>query len=203
MDEPRHVAIVLAAGGSRRLGRAKQLLTRDGEPLVRRALRLAATTRPRRLLLVLGAAHEAVRAAAGEGVGFEAVVNPEWEQGLGSSLRRAWSALQDETAACLILGCDQPALEAGHLQALVDVARTQASGCAATRYDDALGMPALVAPRMMREVAALHGDRGLRDALNREARDAIGRVEAATPATDLDTRADVDAAVARGWLDRD
>ena len=36
-----HVAVVLAAGGSTRLGRPKQLLTRDGEALVHRAARLA------------------------------------------------------------------------------------------------------------------------------------------------------------------
>jgi molybdenum cofactor cytidylyltransferase len=203
MDDSRHVAIVLAAGGSRRLGRAKQLLRRDGEPLVRRALRLAATTRPRRLLLVLGAAHAAVLAAAGDGITFEAVLNPAWDQGIGSSLRRAWAELQDDHAACLVLGCDQPALEAGHLQALVDVAHTQASGCAATAYPDALGMPALVAPRIMREVVALRGDRGLRDAFNGAERDAIGRVEDPALALDLDTAADVAAAIARGWLDRD
>ena len=39
-----HAALILAAGGSRRLGQVKQALTRDGEPLLRRAVRLALAT---------------------------------------------------------------------------------------------------------------------------------------------------------------
>ena len=50
-----HAALVLAAGAARRLGRSKQLLTRDGEPLVRRAARIALQTAPRRCVVVVGA----------------------------------------------------------------------------------------------------------------------------------------------------
>ena len=48
-----HDAVVLAAGGSRRLGQPKQLLTRDGETLVHRGVRLAMETAPRRLLVIV------------------------------------------------------------------------------------------------------------------------------------------------------
>ena len=50
-----HAAVVLAAGGSTRLGRPKQLLTRDGETLVHRAARLAIATGATRVLVVTGA----------------------------------------------------------------------------------------------------------------------------------------------------
>jgi len=69
-----HVAIVLAAGGSRRLGRPKQLLTRDGETLVHRAVRLASATQPQRLLLVIGAHAVEMREAVAD-LAVEILVN--------------------------------------------------------------------------------------------------------------------------------
>ena len=61
-------------------------------------------------------------------------VNHRMEEGLASSLRvAAWRSTTHADAPCLILGCDQPALEAAHLQ---DCWRAQraASGCAATAH---------------------------------------------------------------------
>ena len=54
---------MLAAGGSTRLGFPKQLLRRAGEPLVSRAVRLAADTAPDRLVVLLGGYRDAVAAA--------------------------------------------------------------------------------------------------------------------------------------------
>ena len=56
-----HVAIVLAAGGSQRLGRPKQQLTINGESLLARCVRLAADTAPERIIVVLGACAAALR----------------------------------------------------------------------------------------------------------------------------------------------
>ena len=58
-----HGAIVLAAGASTRLGRAKQLVEIDGEPLLRRVARFALATRPRDCVVVLG--HDAARIGSG------------------------------------------------------------------------------------------------------------------------------------------
>ena len=53
--DPVHVALLLAAGASRRLGRPKQLELIDGETLIRRVARAALATRPVRLYVALGA----------------------------------------------------------------------------------------------------------------------------------------------------
>ena len=197
-----HVALVLAAGGSRRLGQAKQLLERDGETLVHRAVRLALATHPSRTLLVTGGRGDAV-ATAVTGLDVEIVSNPAWEEGLASSLRAAALALDGEAAPCLILGCDQPALQLGHLHKLLEGAAASASGCAATAHGDAPGIPVVVsAPMLADEARQLSGDRGLRAALQRLPAGSIHLLHAQELQFDLDTPADVRHAIAAGWVDR-
>lgn len=196
-----HAAIVLAAGGSQRLGRPKQLLSRDGETLVHRALRLAATTQPQRILLVTGA-HAPEIAAACADLPVQIVDNPAWRQGLGSSLRAAAQALASSGTPprrCLLLACDQPALQAGHLRALLDAAQRSRAQCALTDYGDACGIPAVVTTALLAQ--APDQDRGLRAILAALPENEVARVANAELALDVDTAEDLRAAIARGWLD--
>ena len=195
-----HVALVLAAGGSRRLGRPKQLLTRDGETLVHRTARLAFESGAGRVLVVLGAARREVEAAVA-GLGCEVVANPAWEQGLAGSLRAAAAHLQAADGRVLVLPCDLPGLEAAQLRALLDAAAAASSGCAATRLGDVVGVPAVVPGRWWRE-DALDGDRGFGARLRALAPGTLGVVAHDGLALDVDTAADVEAAWARGWLAR-
>lgn len=193
-----HDAVVVAAGGSARLGRAKQLLTRGGEPLLRRAARLALETAPSRLLVVVGADAEAMRATL---VGLPCVVvsNPAWRTGLGSSLRSVAAGVGAPRA--LVLACDQPALHAGHLQALLDGAAAAASGCAATRHGAVPGVPAVVPAAWFRAPDGLDGDRGFGARLRTLDAAALFLLDAPDLGLDIDTPADIATAVARGWLD--
>ena len=196
-----HVAVVFAAGGSRRLGRSKQLLLRDGETLVHRAVRMALATQPVRVLLIVGGDAEAVRAAVAD-LDVEIVFNTDWEEGLASSLRAAAVALADSQARCLLLGCDEPALQVSHLRALLEGASVSDSACAATVHGDALGIPVVVTSSVLAEARELVGDRGLRAVLQRMPRESIHLLDAGELQFDLDTPADVQMAIERGWLDR-
>ena len=194
-----HVAIVLAAGGSSRLGTPKQLLKRGGETLVHRAVRLAAATQPHRLSLVIGAYAEEIRTAVAD-LQVEILVNDDWREGLASSVRVAADAL-DESASALILGCDQPALELGHLQRLLTEAAASVSGCAATRHGVGRGIPVAVSAAVLREAHGLRGDSGLRGLLQWLPSDSFYLLEAVELEFDLDTLGDVEKAVADGLLD--
>ncbi|MBT2747318.1 MULTISPECIES: nucleotidyltransferase family protein [unclassified Lysobacter] len=195
-----HVAVVLAAGASRRLGRPKQLLTRDGETLLHRAARLALDSGAARVLVVLGARHETMRAALAD-LDVTVSINADWEQGMASSLQAAARSLAEFDGSVLVLGCDQPALEAAHLRALVAGAAGASSGCAATLHRQALGVPALIAPALWREATDLQGDRGFGAALARQAAGSVWRLQAPELEQDLDTPGDVEAAIVRGWID--
>lgn len=195
-----HVAIVLAAGGSRRLGVPKQRLMRDGETLLRRAVRLADQTGPQRLLVVLGADHAGL---SGELAGFahELVINDDWSEGLASSLRIAATRVADTPLPALIVGCDQPALLSTHLQQLLELASASGSGCAAASYADRVGIPAVVSPAMLAHALTQHGDRGFGRLLNALPGESIGRLVAPELALDIDTPDDVRRAIAAGLLD--
>lgn len=194
-----HAAVVLAAGGSTRLGRPKQLLTRDGETLVHRAARLALESGASRVLLVVGAYADDVAAAVRD-LPVACAPNTRWSEGLSGSLRVAADTLATHGHATLLLTCDQPALDAPHLRALLAASRRAPSASAATRFGDRVGIPAAVAPTLLRAALAVHGDRGLRDVLNAAGAGVIA-CDAPDVGVDIDTPEDVAVAVSRGWLD--
>ena len=194
-----HAAVVLAAGGSTRLGRPKQLLTRAGETLVHRAARLALESGASCVLVIVGAHADDVAAAVRD-LPVECLVNARWSEGLAGSVRVAVDSLAAHAHATLFLTCDQPALDAVDLHALLEASRLAPSGSAATRLGDRVGVPAVVAPTMLRAALAVQGDRGLRDVLNAAGADVIA-CDAPDLGVDIDTPEDVVLAVSRGWLD--
>ncbi|WP_101927431.1 MULTISPECIES: nucleotidyltransferase family protein [Luteimonas] len=200
-----HAAIVLAAGGSRRLGRPKQLLPRAGAPLLRHVLDLVASTRPLRAVLILGGHRDAIRAALGPALPapFEAIEHAGWDTGLAGSLACAARALADHAGPVLIVGSDQPALNALHLRALLDGAAQVASRCAAVLHGDRPGIPAVVSPALLATAAGLQGDRGFGAGLAALPEAELFRLHAPLLGHDLDSEDDVRVAIAQGWLDAD
>ena len=182
-------AVMLAAGASRRLGEAKQLLRLSGQPLVRRAALAALESGARRVLVVTGADAERVEGALA-GLALECVRCASWEAGLAASLRAGVSAAlaRDARASVLVLLADQPALSAALLDALI---AKHAAGAAivASEYGGEPGVPALFAPHFARELLALDGDRGAKALLLRE-RERAALVPFADGALDVDTPED-------------
>lgn len=204
MTAHRHAAVVLAAGGSRRLGRPKSLLRRDGRSLIERVLDMTAATAPQRLLVVLGGHLPRIEPAVAVATpDAERVINDDWEEGLASSLRLAAHALAAFEGPVLIVGCDQPALSPEHLHALLQGAATAFSGCAATRHGERPGIPAVIAPALMARAADLQGDRGFGPWLAQYPPGAVWSLDDPALRLDLDTPADVAAAIAQGLLDAD
>ncbi len=181
-------AVVLAAGASTRLGRPKQLVRIDGEPLVRRAARTALAAGCRPVLVVLGAAGAAVGGAVAD-LPVRRVTNPRWLDGVGASIACGVRAVAaGRPAGCIVLPCDQPRLTAGVLTALIE--RFAAGGAAAVAcgYGGTAGPPALFAPELFDRLSALTGDRGAKRVLRGCA--AVAVVD--FPGGDLDVDTDAD-----------
>jgi molybdenum cofactor cytidylyltransferase len=176
---------VLAAGASVRMGSPKQLLRlADGEPLIARVLAAAAFLSD--VAVVLGAnAAEIAPAIRGAHI----LLNPRWGEGMSTSLHIAVHWAQGLAADGLLLcTCDQALLDRAHLERLV-AAFTRTGQTAASRYDGAPGVPALIEARHFPRLLQIEGDRGAGPLL----RSGIGLQELDWPdgAVDLDTPEDV------------
>ncbi|MFL5348394.1 MAG: NTP transferase domain-containing protein [Hyalangium sp.] len=189
--------VLLAAGGSARLGRPKQLLVHRGKTLVRRAAEAAVLAGCGPVVAVLGAQTEAVEAQLAE-LPVHTVRNEAWETGLGSSLRVGLRALEAAgpagtsggVEAALIMLCDQLRVDAGHLRALVKAfQRTQAS-IVASGYDGTRGVPALFSRAIFPELEALAPDEGARGVIARKPSRVV-EVALEGGGEDVDTQADL------------
>ncbi|MFI1331651.1 NTP transferase domain-containing protein [Streptomyces sp. NPDC020845] len=157
--------LLLAGGGGRRLGgRPKALLPHRGRPLVEHAVRALREGGCEPVHIVLGAAAEAVRAKA-ELPGCTLIDNPDWAEGMGSSLRAGLASLADTRAgagAALVMLVDQPGIGAAAV-ARVAAAYDGPSCLASAVYGERRGHPVLFGAERWAEVAASAvGDRGAR-----------------------------------------
>ena len=190
-----HDAVILAAGGSRRLGRPKQLLTRDGETLVARVARLVLATTPQRTIVVVGAHGNEVTASLAD-LDVQVVANELWPTGMASSLRLAAREMAGRERPTLVTVVVQPALEARHLLALLAAHGDDRD--TVSRYGDARGVPVVLRASTLSRGMELEGDAGFRDLWG----DLAPRsVHADELGDDLDDEADLRRAVAAGWLD--
>ncbi len=183
--------MVLAAGESRRMGFAKLLLQHRGQSLLARAVATASQVCDA-VWVVVGAYPRRYGTEA-EAAGAEVVVNPDWREGLSSSLRLGFDALPAEYDAAFILLADQPFVGKGHLEALLERHRTDGCDLVLSRYQGVAGAPALVDRSLFPQLLTLQGDRGAR-ALTRVA-SSVGEVPLRSP-QDVDSPED-----AESWLE--
>jgi molybdenum cofactor cytidylyltransferase len=191
--EPRLAALVLAAGGSSRLGRPKQPLPyRDGL-LLDAVLELARSYPFEQRLLALGGSADEVKAAV-DTTGFEVVINDEYTTGCSSSIARTITEVAPDIDGIVLLLGDQPEIRVETITALIR-GRGNAP-IAVTRYDNGIGHPFALSRATFASLTALHGDRGvwkLVDKLGSAV--AHVRVEGPVP-RDVDTEADYQALLA-------
>lgn len=108
--------LLLAAGLSRRLGRAKQLLPWQGTTLVHYTAQTALAAQPDTVVAVLGHRADDVRAQLAD-IPVTCVFNPAYADGQGSSVACGahWLMTHAACDAIVVLLCDQPFLSASHI----------------------------------------------------------------------------------------
>ncbi|WP_394827392.1 NTP transferase domain-containing protein [Pendulispora albinea] len=165
-------AVILAAGGSRRLGRPKQLVELGGVSLLRRAVDVAQAADVASVTVVLGAREEDMVAEL-SGLSVRAVHNPDWEAGMGSSIRCGARALGPlaEDEAMLFLLCDQLRLTTAHLDAMVATFRASEARAiiVASGYAGTAGVPVLFSTAFVEELTHLADSEGGKHLLARHA----------------------------------
>lgn len=185
-------AILLAAGGSSRLGRPKQLVKVDGETLVRRTARALLGAGPVRCVVVCGAAGDRV---AGEVADLEVgvVQCADWACGMATSIQRGLDAvLQDAPSptALLLAVSDQPGVGVSTYRRIIEAHTGDGEDLVACRYGDAVGVPALFGSAYYPELRTIRGDLGCRAVLNAHAH-RVRAIACPEAELDIDTEGDV------------
>jgi molybdenum cofactor cytidylyltransferase len=182
--------VILAAGGSTRLGQPKQLVMHAGKTLLARAVEEALAAKLGPVVVVLGARATEMRTVLAD-YAVEAVENPQWETGLGSSIVAGVAAIAPRTVAgVLLMLCDQPGLGAEHLATLGAVWRTHGGHIACSLYGEVRGVPAVFGRAIFPELLALGGTRGAQAVIGRDA-DRVCTLEFPAGLWDIDTPEDL------------
>lgn len=162
-------AVILAAGASLRMGKPKQLLEFDGQTLVRRAVLAAQEAGCDPIVVVTGAHAKEVEKAL-HGLGVLKANNPEWESGIGSSIRagiRAVIETNDKVTALVLMLCDQPHVTSDVLRGLVTTHRETGREIVASSYSGTFGVPALFGKAFFPELVRLENEAGAKQVIQR------------------------------------
>ena len=225
---PNHAVIILASGLSLRLGQAKQLLCKDGEPLICFMTKLALSTKPQAIIIVIPDNQPSIASAMNE-LAFQysmiqMVVNPTPEIGMAYSLNLAIEAVTQLTSSLIervvIMGVDQVLLDEQHLMGLLAgkelvVASEYSSwqhlnnmnlnetSAATVLKQNIIGLPLTIDYDLLREwQALLVGDKGLRYLIRGLPPSQISTVVNNQLSYDIDTPEQLAHAKQKGWLDK-
>lgn len=154
-------AMVIAAGGGRRIGGPEALLRHDGTPLVDVAIETVRDAGCEPVVVVLGAAADEVRAAA-ELKGASVVVDKTWGRGIGSSLRVGLTALTDTDAdAVVVVPLDMPGVTAHAVRRVAALPYADVLVCAT--YEGRRSYPMLFGRKHWPGISTVaHADAGAR-----------------------------------------
>ena len=182
--------VILAAGGSSRMGRPKQLLPFRGRTMLRHAAEVAVASGLRPVLVVLGDDADRMGTEL-DGLPVTPVLNPDWDRGMGTSVRAGVRALlvaaPDADAVVLTL-CDLPLVTPDVFARLVETHRG-GHPVAACRYGDAAGVPTLFDRSYFPALQTLADGEGAKR-LVAAAGPAVGFVAFPDGSADVDTPAD-------------
>ena len=169
MDANKKIAaIILAAGGSKRMGQPKLKLSWHGSALVRWVVRTALAAECSPVIVVTGADPATVQSSL-TGLPLTFIHNPEWQLGQSTSVRTGVQALPKDVDAVMILLGDQPQIPLHVLQSLISAyrAETPPPPILAVSSSGQRGNPVLFDRELFPVLTTLEGDAGARTIFSR------------------------------------
>jgi molybdenum cofactor cytidylyltransferase len=197
MPQDKVTGLVLAAGGSLRLGQPKQLLPYGDRTLLDHTLATARACELDQLVCVVGGGADAIRRSV-DLHGIDVVENRDFGEGCSSSIAAALAAVDPETEVLVLLLADQPGVTPEAVAGLL-VGRRNAP-LAACKYEDGRGHPLAFARSTFSDLASLHGDKGVWKLLDRRAADVVDVPVPGRVPSDIDTWEDYRAVLTEAGL---
>lgn len=158
--------VILAAGGSERMGVPKQLLLWNNRPFLICVLEATISTDLFPLYVVLGSHSETIKPIIKE-YPISILNNPDWKQGLSTSVSLAIKTLPNSVDGVLFLLGDQPFIPAALIQEIIHTFENTEMSIVAPKVDNKRGNPVLFSRSLFDELLSIKGDSGGRSLLAR------------------------------------
>ncbi len=159
-------SIILAAGESSRMGKAKLALRYQGKPLLEHAI-LKAKSLSQDVIVVVGAYPELYTPIA-EKQGARVFLNLAWREGLGSSLKVGAKQLSASSEQAFVLLADQPFVPEAHLEALLRTQERSSADLVFSSYDGVQGPPVLMQETLFEAAKNLKGNCGAKALIQKD-----------------------------------
>ncbi len=183
--------LIVAAGESKRLGTPKQLLQFEGQSLINRLVNIVRDAGSFPITIVLGAEAAAIQAQLPD-VNLHVVINEEWREGMGSSIRVGLKQMikaDSKIDGVMILVCDQPFIKSESIQSLIQMQQSTGLPMAACFYEGIVGTPALFHQYMFTDLLKLTGDTGAKKIMKDKMGD-VAKLNFEKGVIDIDTMED-------------
>ncbi len=158
--------IILAAGGSQRMGKPKQLLQWKGSTIIRHVVENALSAGFDQAIVVLGASSEKIKSELSD-LAVEIVVNDNWEAGQSSSIQAGLEMIPNQTGAVVFLLGDQPQVSPVLINSLIEMHTSSLAPIIAPMVDGSRGNPVLFDRSTFADFRSLQGDTGGRELFSR------------------------------------
>lgn len=155
-------AMILAAGESKRMGKPKLLLPFGEKTMIETVIDKVIQSNVERILVVLGSNRKKIEKKIGN-LPLEIAVNPDFKEGMLSSVQRGLEVLPEEAQAVLIFLGDQPSIPSEVIDSVIDAFRKTGKGIVLPVYKGERGHPVLLDMKYRREVKNLNPEVGLRE----------------------------------------
>ena len=190
-------AIILAAGESRRMGKQKLLLPFGEKTMIETVIDNAVQSKVDEVLVVLGSGAEKIaekikssflEKSLSKKKHVKTTVNPEFRQGMLSSIQWGVKSLPEDTRAALVMLGDQPLIPGSVIDKIVDAHKQTQKGIVLPVYNKKRGHPILIDMKYRDEVKRISPDTGLRALVHNHAEDIL-EIEVDVPGVlrDIDT----------------
>ena len=183
-------AIVLAGGESKRMGTPKMMIPFRGGTIISTAVKNILESDIKNVIVVLGAYRSGVKKAT-EQLDVKYCYNPDYREGMLSSVRCGFRSLPDDLRAALVFPGDQPLIGPEVVNLVINAYLQTGKGMVVPVYDGQRGHPLLVDGKYRDEIQKLEGPDGLRELARRNPDDVL-EIETDNPLIlkDIDTRED-------------
>jgi molybdenum cofactor cytidylyltransferase len=183
--------IILAAGGSSRLGNIKQLLPFNGKTLLQHVIDEATKAGVQPIIVITGANATRVSASIAASK-VNILVNEDWQEGMASGIVAGVHkivSLSDSIKKIIIAVCDQPFVTSGLFEQLDQMQNKSGKPIVACSYADTIGTPALFSIKYFDQLLTLKGDEGAKKILKSN-RDDVATIDFPKGEIDIDTQKD-------------